>query len=215
MWRGLNSPSFNSFNYKTMPKTINIAGVVVYEENQDGYATRATTTGNIDTTTLKYAAGCILKDTTNNIVYRNTGTVASPVWTSETQTIKVSLTAAQIISMYTTAELVVQAVAGRTIIVDDVILDLTATSTQFTGGGVVGVQYKSTANGAGTLVHADIAASVVTGATGRIITKRIAVDLSSVAIADIDAQGLYISNKTAVFAAGTGTAEITVVYRLI
>ena len=36
-----------------------------------------------------------------------------------------------------------------------------------------------------------------------------------VAIADIDAQGLYISNKTAVFAAGTGTAEITVVYRLI
>ena len=198
-----------------MPKTIGIAGVVVYEENQSGYATRATTTGNLDVTASKYAVDCKLFDSTTEIEYYNTGTVAVPVWTAKEQIETISLTAAQIISMYTTAELVVPAVAGRSIVVDEVIFDLTGTATQFTGGGVVGVQYKNTANGAGTLVHADIAASVVQNATGRIITKRIAVDLSSVAIADIDGQGLYISNKTAVFATGTGVASVICRYHLV
>ena len=117
--------------------------------------------------------------------------------------------------MYTTAQEIIPAVPGKSIIVEDVIFDLTGTATQFTGGGVVGVQYKNTANGAGQLAHADIAASVVTGATAQIITRRRGGELSSIAIADIKSIGLYISNKTAVFAAGTGTANVTVKYRLI
>ena len=76
------------------------------------------------------------------------------------------LTAAQIIAMYAAPIEVVPAVSGKAIFVESVEFDITRTSTQFTGGGVVNLQLANTANGAGTKVHADIAASVVTGTAG-------------------------------------------------
>ena len=131
------------------------------------------------------------------------------------KTVEVDLTAAQIIAMYTTAVEIVPVIAGKAIYVQSVNFDVTGTATQFTGGGVVGVQYDDTANGAGTLTHADIAATVVQGATALVHTFRIPVVLSAVATAAIVGKGLYISNKTAVFAAGTGTAKVTVRYYAI
>jgi hypothetical protein len=128
---------------------------------------------------------------------------------------EVSLTAAQIIALYTTSVEVIPAVAGKIIVLDSFVFDLTGTATQFTGGGVVNLQYDSTANGAGTTLHADIAATVVTGATGRVITHRIPKDLSAVATASITGKGVYIGAKTAVFAAGTGTAVCKVSYHLV
>ena len=213
-----------------MPKTIGVDGVLVYDEDQNGYALRATinnSTASLPTTASKFAIGCVLVDSITGKSYYNAGTVAVPSWNSVSEVInaevaadvqkvvQINLTAAQIIAMYTTAVEVLAGITGKSIIVDDVVLDLTATATQFTGGGVVGVQYKNTANGAGQLVHADIAAAVVTGATAQVVTHRVGADTSSLAIADIQAQGLFISNKTAVFAAGTGTAVLTVRYHLI
>lgn len=128
------------------------------------------------------------------------------------QVITVPLTAAQIKGMYAAPVLIVPAIPGKAIYVDTVDFDLTGTATQFTGGGVVDVQYDSTANGAGTTVHADIAATVVTGATALVRTHRISKDLSAIATASITGKGLYISNKTAAFATGTGTAVVTVQY---
>lgn len=128
------------------------------------------------------------------------------------KTVTVSLTAAQIIAMYATPIQVVAAVTGKALYVASVNFDLTGTATQFTGGGVVNVQYDSTANGAGTTAHADIAASVVTGATALVHTFRIPKDQSAIATASIVGKGLYISNKSAAFAAGTGTAVVTVRY---
>lgn len=81
----------------------------------------------------------------------------------------------------------------------------------FVNGGVAGVQYKNTVNGAGQLVHADIAAAVITGATARVITHRVGADVSSIATADIVGQGLFISNKTAAFA--TGEVNFKVKYK--
>ena len=126
--------------------------------------------------------------------------------------VQVNLTAADLIAMYTTPVLVLAAVTGKAILVDSVTFDITRTATAFTGGGVVNVQYANTANGAGTKVHADIAATVVTGAAGRTITERIPLVQSDIATASITAVGLYISNQTAVFATGTGTAVLTVRY---
>lgn len=128
---------------------------------------------------------------------------------------EVSLTAAQIKALYTTSVEVIPAVAGKAIILDSFVFDLTGTATKFTGGGVVNLQYDSTANGAGTTLHADIAAAVVTGATGRVITQRIPKDLSATAVADIVGKGVYIGAQTAVFAAGTGTAICKVSYHLV
>ncbi len=128
---------------------------------------------------------------------------------------EVSLTAAQIIALYTTSVEIIPAVAGKIIVLDSFVFDLTGTATQFTGGGVVNLQYDTTANGAGTTLHADIAATVVTGATARVITHRIPKDLSAIATASITGKSVCIGAKTAVFATGTGTAVCKVSYHLV
>lgn len=128
---------------------------------------------------------------------------------------EVSLTAAQIKALYTTSVEVIPAVTGKAIILDSFVFDLTGTATQYANGGVVNLQYKNTANGAGTTLHADIAASVVTGATARILTHRIPKDLSSVATADINGVGVFIGAKTADFITGTGTAVLKVSYHVV
>jgi len=205
-----------------------LTGILIQETDSSGYITLCVTNGNLDVTAGKFAKGCIMQDGTNGLQYVNDGTTAVPTWnnvdeigendeidSSFIQVKELDLTAANIIAMYTTAIEVVPAVTGKAVIVDSVDFVLTGTVTQFTGGGVVGVQYKNTANGAGTLVHADIAASVVTSATGKIYTTRIPVVLSSVATADINGIGLFISNQTAVFATGTGTGKIIVRYHLV
>lgn len=131
------------------------------------------------------------------------------------QYIEVALTAAQINALYTTSIAIIPAVTGKAIILDSFVFDLTATATQFAGGGVVNLQYADTANGAGTTLHADIAATVVTGATARVLTHRIPKDLSSIATASINGIGVYIGAKTAVFTTGTGTAICKVSYHVV
>lgn len=170
---------------------------------------------DLPTTASTYAIGCEIFNTADGIKFYNRGTVAVPSWESEIISITVPMTAAQIISNYTTSQEIIPAYNGKIISLIDFVFDLTGTATQFTGGGVMNLQYKSTANGAGTTLHADIAASVVTGATARVITKRIPKDLSAVATADITGIGVYMGTKTAVFAAGTGTANVKVKYQLV
>lgn len=131
------------------------------------------------------------------------------------QAVKVPLTAAQIIGMYAAPVLVVPGVTGKSIYIHRVIFDITRTATAFTGGGVVNVQYDSTVNGAGTSTHADISAATVTGAAGKTHTNKIPLVQDNIAAASIEGKGLYISNKTAAFAAGTGTATVTVFYHVI
>ena len=183
--------------------------------------------GSPVTTASLFAPGALITSLDDSIIYRNSGTTAAPVWenislvsSSEMdpllmKTVQVSLTAAQINGMAAAPVVIIPAVAGKAIILDDMIFDLTGTATQFANGGVVNLQYKNTATGAGTTLHADIAAAVVTGATGRVITQRIAKDLSATATADITGIGVYISNKTAAFITGTGTAVVTARYHLV
>lgn len=130
--------------------------------------------------------------------------------------VEVPVTAAEIIAMYTTPKLIVPGVSNKAIVVDSVEFIMTRTATQFTGGGVVSVQYNSTANGAGTSVQAStIAAAVVTAGAGVTYSKRPSATLSDIATASINGIGLYLSNATAVFATGTGTAKVRVTYRLV
>lgn len=179
------------------------------------------------TTASLFAPGALITSLQDSKVYRNSGTTAVPVWDSISaissdeidasviRTVQVSLTAAQINEMAAAPVEIIPAVAGKAIILDDFVFDLTGTATQFENGGVVNLQYKNTATGAGTTLHADIAAAVVTGATGRVLTKRIAKDQSAIATADITGIGVYLSNKTAAFDTGTGTAVVTVRYHLV
>jgi hypothetical protein len=177
-------------------------------------ATVATAGAVLPTTANTFAAGCKVINTSDGTNWFNSGTAAAPVWTG-TGSKTVALAAADLIAMYTTPVQVVAPVAGFNIIVDSVDFDITRTSTAFTGGGVVAVQYANTANGAGTATHATIAATVVTGAAGRTVTARIPVVQSDIATASITGIGLFISNATAAFAAGTGTASVVVKYHLL
>lgn len=199
-----------------MPKSISGSTVLVYDETQAGLALEATFLGGTPPTTADtYAIGCMLTDLATGIVYKNLGTAAVPAWGSETMSKTVALSAADLIAMYATPIEVVAAVPGKAIVVDAVDFVIARTATAFTGGGVVNVQYANTANGAGTKTHADIAATVVTGAAGTTYTARIPLVQSDVATASINGIGLFISNATAAFAAGTGTATVTVRYHLV
>lgn len=189
---------------------------IIYEKEPiTGYIKTGEYSAVPPTTAGKFALGCEVVDKTTGYTWTNRGTTASPAWECGVLSKTVALTAAQLIAMYATPVEIVPAVPGYNIILDSMEFDITRTSTAFTGGGVVAVQYNSTANGAGTATTATIAATVVTGSSGRTITARIPVVLSDVATASITNIGLYISNATAAFAAGTGTAVVRVKYHLI
>lgn len=195
-----------------------IAGttLTIIDKTVDGLALYGTIdSGTIPTTTLIFAPGCKITDLSTGISYKNSGTSVAPAWTSEILTTSVALSAADLIAMYAAPVVIVPAVQGKAIVVDSVDFVITRTSTAFTGGGVVAVQYAATANGGGTATHATIAATVVTGAAGTTYTARIPVVQSDIASASISGIGLYISNATAAFAAGTGTAVCTVRYHLV
>ena len=189
-------------------------------------------TGSIPSGNAGYAIGCELIDTTTGLLYTNTGTAASCTFTAvntlttgqvtsaklaanTVQYVEVALTAAQINALFTTSIEIIPAVTGKAIILDSFVFDLTGTATQFTAGGVVNLQYANTANGGGTTLHADIAATVLTGATARIETIRIPKDLSSIATTAINGIGVFIGAKTQNFATGTGTAICKVSYHVV
>jgi hypothetical protein len=199
-----------------MPYTTATSGLLSYETTSEGLITVGTVaSGTPPTTASLFIQGAKVTDVSTGVVYTNEGSVAVPSWQSNLRTKTVALTAAQLIAMYAAPVEIVPAVGGKAIIVDSVDFVITRTATAFTGGGVVAVQYDATANGAGTATTATIAATVVTGAAGVTYTARIPVVLSDVATAAINGIGLYISNATAAFAAGTGTASVVVRYHLV
>ncbi len=208
-----------STQFTTFPTPVSSTCTVLLGD-QYGLATEAEFSGTLPTNANTFQVGCRLIQTDAAAgapsVFTNTGTSAAPVFeTTGSGAATVSLTAANIIAMYAAPVAIVPAITGKAIIVDSMEFDITRTSTAFTGGGVVAVQYDSTANGAGTATTATIAATVVTGAAGRTITARIPVNQSDIASASIVGIGLYISNQTAAFAAGTGTATVKVKYHLV
>ena len=204
-----------------------LGGILIQNTLENGLINLCISENGTNSTANKFALGCLLTDKSTGKTYSNLGTSASPSWNSINDVVSddidptlikylsVSLTAAQINGMAAAPVEIIPAVSGKAIILDDFVFDLTGTATQFANGGVVNLQYKNTATGAGTTLHADIAAAVVTGATGRVITQRIAKDISATATVDITGVGVFISNKTAAFITGTGTAKCVVRYHLI
>lgn len=57
-----------------------LTGILIQETNELGYITLCQTKGNLDTTASKFAVGCLMTDTNTGVSYRNSGSVAVPVW---------------------------------------------------------------------------------------------------------------------------------------
>jgi hypothetical protein len=127
------------------------------------------------------------------------------------QHVSVPLTAANLIAMEATpVQLIAAGAAGTNIVVHHVMFTMNRTSTAFTGGGAIDFQIGNTTAGGGTQTTATVAATVLTTAgAGTTYTTVIPVSYTGTA-----ATGLFISNATAPFAAGTGTATVDIWYSI-
>ncbi len=123
-----------------------------------------------------------------------------------------SLTAAQIIAMYTTPVAITPVPgSGKVVIIDSILVEIARTSTVFTGGGVIQIQY----HGQTTEIMAQtIAAASVTGSAGTSILRLLPVQTSTGSVIT-SAVAAEITNLTGVFAAGTGTAKVFARYHII
>lgn len=136
-----------------------------------------------------------------------TGAVTAP----NINTVTVALTAANIIAMGTTpVSLIAAPGAGKIIIVDHILFKMVRTATAFTGGGALEFRYT---DASGVKITADIAAAVVT--TGGAGTEYNAVAGVAASITPVANAAIVITNATAAFAAGTGTATVTLQYRTV
>lgn len=130
----------------------------------------------------------------------------------------INLTATQLNAMYATPVVIIPAQGtGKIVIVQKATFKITWTATDFASGGVIGLQYDSTANGAGTLaVDSTLAATFLThgaaGAAGTAYSVRNGAVLSTVVNTSIENKGLYLSNQTGAFTTGTGAAVVDVVF---
>lgn len=126
------------------------------------------------------------------------------------KTRQTSLSSAQILALNATPISLVPAPgAGKIVEVISITLKMVRTGTAYANGGALEFRYT---NASGAKVTADIAAAVVTGGAGTEynIVKGVVTSLTPVANALI-----CISNATAAFITGTGTAVVTVVYRIL
>jgi hypothetical protein len=121
----------------------------------------------------------------------------------------VTLTAANIIAMGTTPVTIVAAPGvGKCTIVDNITFKMVTTATAFTGGGAVEFRYT---DASGAKVTADVAAAVVTAGAGTSFTNARGIEASLTCVANAP---IVVRNPTAAFAAGTGTAVITIDYHV-
>lgn len=127
------------------------------------------------------------------------------------QFVQVPLTAAQIIAMGTTPiSLIAAQGAGKIIIVHSILFKMVRTSTAFTGGGAVEFRYT---DASGAKVSADVAAALITtGGAGTAYAHVAGIEASITPVANA---ALVITNATAAFAAGTGTAQVSISYRVV
>lgn len=124
--------------------------------------------------------------------------------------VSVSLTAAQIIAMGTTpVSLIAAPGSGKCIIVDNITVKMVTTATAFTGGGAVEFRYT---DASGTKVTADLAAAVITAGAGTSFTNLRGIEASLTGTANA---AIVVRNGTAVFAAGTGNATLTIDYHIV
>lgn len=123
-----------------------------------------------------------------------------------TQHARIPLTAAQLIAMGTTPVTVLPAPlpanTNQYYVIDDFNIEFTAGGSAFTGGGNISLQYHGGAALTGTAPS-----TTLTGASGVANVKGVGGVVTSGA-------AIEITNATAPFAAGTGTAVLDISYRI-
>ena len=135
----------------------------------------------------------------------------------------ISFPASQIQDMYATPQLLLSAIPGCAIVINQLTFNFVYGGTnQFAGGGLIVAQYGSTIHGAGVSATAESflgAAGLLTGATNLYqIQQGISTEFSGsgTASSGIINTGIYLSNQSAPFTSGTNnTVFIAIEYNII
>lgn len=126
-----------------------------------------------------------------------------------------SITAAQWNGMYAAPKQIIAAPGTATdlIVVDQAMLVVDYGGAAFAAGGVFGLQYDSTANGAGTAASATAAAAVAQWAADS--TLLLAGACPTSAATTTVGKGIFMSNLTAAFTTGTSIVDCHIWYRVV
>jgi hypothetical protein len=125
---------------------------------------------------------------------------------------QLSLTAANIQGMFATPISVVAApAAGTAVVVEQVMVELNLTATQFASGGVVHFYYHGQTT---ELMAQTLAAATINGGAGQSIYLLEPVQTAGGSVVTKNV-GVDITNATGAFTTGTGTAVVTMWYSLI
>lgn len=136
-------------------------------------------------------------------------TAAKSAWQEKV----VALTAANILAMNGAPVAILAAPgAGKALIVESIVVEVKRTSTAFANGGAVSFTYTTTTT---SVPHAgSIPATVFTGAAGTVV-HALGPNVGTNGLVIPANEGISITNATAAFITGTGTAYVWVKYRIV
>lgn len=162
---------------------------------------------NVDDSTIEINADTLrLKDL---------GTTAAKLAVGVPRTTTVAVSAAQFAGAYAAPFVLVAAPgANKLLIVHDAIFEYNFVAAQYANGGAIALQYDSTANGAGRLASATIAAATINGYAAD-STVGVLGALQTGASTNTVNKGIYLSNLTGAFDTGDGTFNIHVTYSTV
>ena len=134
----------------------------------------------------------------------------------EVTDVTVTLTAAQVNTMFTTpVELIPAPKAGSFIVVQQAIFVNENGGTAWTSGGAIEVGYGNANPPTIDALSGTIAATFLTTPTVKQILTLAGAQIASAAESGYDALGVFISNATGVFASGTGVLKIQLLYTVV
>lgn len=122
---------------------------------------------------------------------------------------------AQLLALYDTpVQLVAAQGAGSLILVDKMVVDYHFLTAATAAGGAIQAQYANTVHGAGVAATASIAAATLNGfvASAQMTVGSVAVAQVNTAVENI---GIFLSNATADFTTGGGSAIVYTYYRVL
>lgn len=174
-------------------------------------------TGSIDTANLvngAVTAAKLASDAVTTVKILDANVTSAKLALTTVKYTTVAITAAQFNGMYAAPKLLLAAGGANTLIVlDKVDLLMTYVSAAFAAGGVVAVQYDSTANGAGVIASTTLSAATfqATASTGFMFNTGVVPQTFTTCVN----KGLYLSNITGAFTTGDSTFVAHIWYKVI
>lgn len=131
-------------------------------------------------------------------------------------TASVTMLTAGVTGAYAAPVQIVAGVSGKAVVFLYGVIT-TEVSTAFATGGIAQIQWGNTVHAGGTLAaSATIAAAEITAASSQLFTQDAVADATVIATSAVTGLGLYFTNATGPFTAGTGsTVTVSVQYMLV